>query len=136
MATPAYLGGCLCGAVRYRAQGLARNLCFCHCTSCRRAAGAPMVAWVSFARGDFTVTHGTLTEYRSSAPVTRGFCARCGTPLTYRHDGRDGETDVTLGSFDDPRQLSPEMHLWVAEKLPWLAIDDGRPQHRGGFAQS
>jgi hypothetical protein len=136
MATPEYAGGCMCGAVRYQAQGVARNLCFCHCSSCRRSAGAPLVAWVSFARGDFSITHGTLTEYRSSAQVSRGFCALCGTSLTYRHAARDGETDVTLGSFDDPRRLAPEMHVWVAEKLPWLSIDDGRVQHRGGFPPS
>jgi hypothetical protein len=85
---------------------------------------------------DRSITRGTLTEYRSSEQVSRGFCALCGTSLTYRHVGRDGETDVTLGSFDDPRQLAPEMHLWVAEKLPWLSIEDGRPQHRGGFPPS
>jgi hypothetical protein len=136
MATPRYAGGCPCGAVGYQAQGRARNLCFCYCTSCQRAAGAPVVAWVTFARGDFSVTHGTLTEYRSSAEVSRGFCALCGTSLTYRHDARDGETDVTLATLDEPALLAPEMHLWVAEKLPWLAIDDGRPQHRGGFPQS
>jgi hypothetical protein len=95
-----------------------------------------MVAWVSFARGDFRVTHGTLTEYRSSAQVRRGFCALCGTPLTYRHEARDGETDVTLSTFDEPGPLAPEMHVWVAEKLPWLSIDDGLPQHRGSSSQS
>ncbi len=136
MATPRYAGGCLCGAVRYQAQGVASNLCFCHCTSCRRAAGAPMVAWATFARGDFTITSGTLTEYRSSTEVRRGFCAVCGTGLTYRHAAREGETDVTLGTLDDPRQLVPEMHLWVAEKLPWLVIEDGRPQYRGSFPPS
>jgi hypothetical protein len=122
----------MCGAVRYQAQGLARNLCFCHCTSCRRSAGAPLVAWVTFARGDFAITHGALSEYRSSAPVNRGFCALCGTSLTYRHAARDGEIDVTLATLDDPLQLAPEMHVWVGEKLPWLSIEDGRPQYRAG----
>jgi len=125
----------MCGSVRYQAHGLARNQCFCHCTSCRRSAGAPLVAWVTFARADFVITHGALSVYRSSAQVSRGFCALCGTSLTYRHAARDGETDVTLATFDDPLQFAPEMHLWVAEKLPWLSIDDGRPQYPGSSPQ-
>ncbi len=127
-----YLGGCLCGGVRYRVAGVARNLCFCHCASCRRATGAPMVPWGTFARELFRVTRGSLREYRSSPAVMRGFCATCGTSLTYRHDDRAAEIDVTLATLDDPTLLAPQMHLWVGDKLPWVAIADGRPQFTAG----
>src|SRR5215469_977809 len=126
-----YAGGCLCGAVRYAVSGLARNLCYCHCESCRHAAGSPAVAWGTFERGSFRITRGTLAEFRSSKPVTRGFCARCGSCLTYRHEARPAEIDVTLATLDDVMQLAPRMHVWVADKLPWVSIDDGLPQFPG-----
>jgi hypothetical protein len=129
-----YSGGCLCGAVRFEVSGPGRNLCYCHCNSCRRAAGAPLVAWGTFAHSGFRVTRGTLTEYRSSPPVLRGFCTACGGALTYRHDARAGEIDVTLASLDEAASLVPEMHVWVADKLPWLAITDGLPQFTSGIA--
>ena len=46
-------GGCLCGAIRYRviAEPIARSIC--HCLSCRRASGAPSVAWAVFRPEDF-----------------------------------------------------------------------------------
>jgi hypothetical protein len=132
MSTPAYAGGCLCGAVRYLATGVPRNLCFCHCTSCRRAAGSPSVPWGTFERAGFRITAGRLSEYRSSARVLRGFCAACGTALTFRNEGRDAEIDVTLGSLDEPTPLAPQMHVWVADKLPWVRIADALPQHLGG----
>ncbi|WP_456237657.1 GFA family protein, partial [Geminicoccus flavidas] len=40
-------GGCLCGAVRYAIELEEDDLAdYCHCRECRRASGAPVVAWV------------------------------------------------------------------------------------------
>jgi hypothetical protein len=127
-----YAGGCLCGAVRYQLTGAVGNPCFCHCASCRRASGAPMVPWGTFARDRVRITHGTLSEFRSSPQVWRGFCARCGTSLTYRHAARAAEIDVTLATLDDPTAIAPLMHVWVAERLPWVTIGDQLPQLPAG----
>ena len=124
-------GGCLCGAVRYSLSGPARNPCFCHCASCRRASGAPMVPWGTFSLEAVRIVRGRLSEFRSSAQVSRGFCARCGTSLTYRHESRAGEIDVTLATLDDPTRIAPRMHVWVGDRLPWVVIGDGLPQHTG-----
>jgi hypothetical protein len=127
-----YRGGCLCGALRYEAAGSPATPCFCHCRSCRLAAGAPMVPWATFTRRQFRITHGTLSERRSSAGVWRGFCAHCGSALTYRNEARETEIDVTLATLDEPAAIAPQMHLWVAEKLPWLTLRDGLPQFPAG----
>ena len=132
MSEQRYSGGCLCGSVRYEASGPATNLCYCYCGSCRRASGAPLVAWGTFPRSSFRITHGTLSEYRSSPPVLRGFCAACGGALTYRHEARADEIDVTLTSLDEAAGLAPQMHVWVSDKLPWVVIADGLPQLPAG----
>jgi len=132
MDEPRYNGGCLCGSVRYEVSGPGSNLCYCHCNSCRRAAGAPVVPWGTFPSASFLVTRGTLTEYRSSPPVLRGFCAACGSSLTYRHATRPAEIDVTLATLDEAAGFAPRRHLWVGDKLPWVSITDGLPQYVGG----
>jgi len=132
MSENVYAGGCLCGAVRYEVKGAVSNPCFCHCASCRRATGAPMVPWGTFVREAMRVTRGRLSEYRSSAQVWRGFCARCGTSLTYRHEAHPAEIDVTLATLDDPTLLTPAMHVWVKDRLPWTAIGDSLPRHEAG----
>ena len=38
--------GCMCGAVRYEAVGEPMTVAYCHCASCRRHTGAPVVAFV------------------------------------------------------------------------------------------
>ena len=87
---PVVEGGCLCGAVRYRASGESDHPTLCHCNSCRRAAGAPVVAWTTFPPSRFEFTKGTPARYRSSPPVVRTFCSTCGTPLTYQHTSLPG----------------------------------------------
>jgi hypothetical protein len=37
-------GGCLCGAVRYRLNGEIEESAYCHCRTCQRQSGAPVVA--------------------------------------------------------------------------------------------
>lgn len=132
MAQVLYSGGCLCGAVRYEVPGPARNPCWCHCTSCRRAAGAPAVPWATFEHARFRVSRGTLQEFASSPPVRRGFCNRCGTSLTFRHERRPADIDVTLATLDAAADLAPAMHIWVQDKLPWVAIADDLPVYPAG----
>jgi hypothetical protein len=87
-----------------------------------------VVSWGTFLRSDFAITKGKLTEFASSPLVMRGFCAACGTSLTYRHEQRPTEIDVTLVSLDDVSKLKPERHIWVRDKLPWVLLDDGLPK--------
>lgn len=126
-----FRGGCLCGAVRYEAHGPATNLCFCHCESCRRAAGSPGVPWATFQSSSFRLTKGALTEYQSSAQALRGFCAHCGTSLTYRNQARTAEIDVTPASLDDPERLAPQAHIWMQDRLSWETPGDSLPRFAG-----
>ena len=122
---PAYLGRCLCRNVRYRASGAWRNLCNCHCESCRRAAGAPFVAWGTIDRDRFEIVAGELGIVCSSKDVQRGFCRLCGTTLTYAH--------AALASLDDPSLVAPQAHIWIRDKLAWVRIDDRLPQYQATF---
>ena len=122
-------GGCLCGEVRYRASGALRGVTICHCATCRRASGAPLVAWCGFAPGNFTFTSGAATIYKSSPRVERGFCANCGTQLTYRRLDDASFVDVTIASLDDPEAIPPQDHTWVRGRLSWIKLADGLPAY-------
>lgn len=121
-------GGCLCGAVRYRVTGAPDGTSLCHCVSCRRSTGGPSLAWVIFPEQSVAITEGTLAEYQSSPGTYRGFCAQCGTSLTYRRDNRPGLFDVTTASLDDPEALPPAKEIWTEERLSWEAANPDLPQ--------
>jgi len=129
MRTLSYKGRCFCGDVKFTVAGPEKYACFCHCESCRRAAGGSSVPWATFAREDFIVTGGEMAAHHSAPGVTRGLCTICGTSLTYENESRPGQIDVTLTSFEDPSMFTPRSHIWVEDKLPWVVIDDGLPQH-------
>jgi len=75
-------GGCLCGAVRYRATAAPVRGVICHCSMCRKHSGAPALAFIHFLVESFNWVKGEPTRYRSSAYAERGFCSRCGSTLT------------------------------------------------------
>jgi hypothetical protein len=130
MNSPTYFGRCYCKRVRFEASGPVRNLCICHCESCRRAAGAAFVAWGTVDADKFRIFEGAPAAVRISAEVERTFCKDCGSSLTYRHTLRAGDLDFTLVSLDDPAALAPCMHIWVQDKLPWVQLNDGLPQYQ------
>lgn len=130
MSNERHSGRCFCGDVTFAVDGAEKYACFCHCESCRRAAGGAFVPWATFARDKFEITSGEMALHHSTPGVIRGLCTRCGTSLTFETDARPGQIDVTLTSFDDPSQLEPRSHIWTEDKLPWIVIGDGLPQHK------
>jgi hypothetical protein len=129
MAVESADGGCACGAIRYRVEGRPLVSSVCHCRTCRRTAGAPLVPWVTFPAARFALLRGKPGELRSSPPVVRTFCRDCGTPLTYVHSDRPAELDVTACSLDDPDAFPPTHHGWGDHRVKWLRLDDGLPVH-------
>src|SRR5262245_40219689 len=76
-------GGCLCGDVRFRLVGAPYRVDYCHCYSCRKHTGAPVAAFADCRAGVVEFMNGAPALYESSPGVRRGFCARCGSTLTY-----------------------------------------------------
>lgn len=124
-------GGCLCGSVRYQTAMPVSPPTFCHCASCRRASGAHMVAWMTVDRRGLRWLGAQPREYASSTAVLRGFCERCGTPLTYRHDSYGERIDLTIATLDEPARVAPVDHIWMADAVAWDRPADGLPQHAG-----
>lgn len=122
-------GGCFCGSVRYRASAKPIASMVCHCSSCRRLTGAPLVAWLSFSKDAFEYVRGAAAELRSSPGVLRTFCAACGTQLTYHNDKYPDEIDVTTSSLDDPAAFPPTHHSWMSHHVPWVQMSDGLPAY-------
>jgi hypothetical protein len=120
-------GGCQCGAVRYRLNATPKGTHICHCRMCQKASGSPVMAWTGVASDRFSVTRGMLASFASSEIAERGFCAACGTPLTYRSKRFDN-ISVTMGSLDRPADLFPKRQLGVESRLPWFAGLAGLPE--------
>ncbi|MGV7218629.1 GFA family protein [Bradyrhizobium sp. UFLA05-112] len=120
-------GGCLCGAVRFKAEGDPLNVRVCHCRNCQKAMGSPFFARALFPQAALTV-EGETGRFPISERIDRVFCKQCGTRLfSWRRDG--SAAGVALATFDDRNAFVPTEHIWVREKLNWLTFGDGLPQY-------
>lgn len=124
-----YLGGCLCGHVRYRIIGTPVNTGYCHCHMCQRSSGAPVTAWATFPIEGFRLTAGVLATYQSSENAVRHFCGRCGTPVTFRRLHGPTTIDIALGTFENSATLPPQFHIWTSSQASWLHIADQLPRY-------
>jgi hypothetical protein len=107
-------GGCQCGAVRFRASKFGRAS-ICHCRMCQKAFGGFFGALVT--AHDLEWTRGEPKRFASSNKVQRGFCAACGTPLTYEYGG---PVEVAVGAFDNPAVVPPTIQVNPANKQPFF----------------
>lgn len=114
-------GRCLCGAISYEVSGEPRFAALCHCVDCRRAAGAPMVAWAMFAEAALVLTKGSPKTINSSGTAMRSFCSDCGSGLFYRNAAvLPGLVDIQTATLDNPDALPPTLHIQTADRIGWM----------------
>jgi hypothetical protein len=123
-----YEGGCLCGAVRYRATAAPLRGVICHCATCRKHSGAPALAFVHFPADAFEWLAAPPQWYRSSPHAQRGFCATCGSTLGMREDVLSDRVQVCIGSLDDPSRVRIDDHVWTRSRVAWFEVDDDLPR--------
>lgn len=123
-------GGCLCGAIRYKATAAPVRGVICHCSMCRKHSGAPILAFVHFPRDAFTWVKGEPSRYRSSQYAERGFCSKCGSTLSMHEEVLEDRVQVTLGSLDEPDRAKIDDHVWTGERISWFDVKDDLPRYR------
>jgi hypothetical protein len=125
-----HAGSCLCGAVRFKAEGTPINVRICHCRLCQKSMGSPFFARALFHQKMITL-QGPTGRYPTSVRLERVFCQKCGTRIAaWRVDGT--AAGLALALFDDRNAFAPTEHIWTSEKIGWVTIADGLPQYREG----
>jgi hypothetical protein len=129
------LGSCLCGGVAFEIDAdallMARN---CHCSRCRRQTGAAHASnlfarmdGLRFRRGEELLRSFKVPEAERFATC---FCGTCGS-LAPRPITQFGRWLIPMGLLDTDPGMSPDSHIFVADKASWFDITDGMPQYAG-----
>lgn len=123
-------GGCACRAVHYRLASAPMFVHCCHCRDCQRQTGSAFVL-NALIEADRVAATGDVRPI--SVPTDSGRphdiyrCAACQTAIWSEYGGRSQIRFVRVGTLDDPSALSPDVHIYVRSRLPWIALPGSVP---------
>jgi len=125
-------GGCYCGQVRYVAEGEPMVKGQCHCRECQYISGGAPHMYMLMRTDGFRYTKGEAKRFSRSdieKPVTREFCAECGTHITTLRPGLRAVI-LKAGTLDDPGLFgAPQMAIFTIDKQPYHHIAEGLPAY-------
>jgi len=120
-----YTGGCLCGALRYEAEGAPLYQGYCFCSDCRKASGSGFVGFLGFPPGAVRITGEVLLhskKLKNGRSAERNSCAICGGLVFGGEIGNAENHTIYAGSI--PRCSSPVSRSTPPKRRP------GRPSRR------
>lgn len=121
-------GGCICGAVRFRAAVPPLRVTICHCTWCQRRTGTAFGTEVVFNETQVTITGETIRTYRhisddSGRWLDVAFCGQCGCNMGFTLEAAPGLRTLPAGTFDDAEWLDAKQHgfrhVYVRSRREW-----------------
>ena len=122
-------GGCYCGALRYQAEGDPLFKGQCHCRECQYISGGYPNVVMGMPEASFAYTKGSPKGFRRSDlenPVTREFCADCGTHIATRAPTMPGAVILKVGTLDDPGVFGgPQMAIYLVDKQSFHHVPEG-----------
>lgn len=124
-------GGCSCGAVRYRLTCAPLFVHCCHCDNCQRHTGTAFVINLLIETERVELLRGELTQIEmprnDGSPNAIFRCSQCLVAVWSQYC-RPQFRFVRAGTLDDPAAVWPDVHIYTAYKLPWVALPPSVPQ--------
>ena len=126
MSDKIYKGSCFCGAVELEVSGEPVGEGFCHCSSCRSWAAAPVNAFSLWKPESVRVTKGAdkVGVYNKTERSFRKFCKGCGGHLMTEHPPWN-LIDVYTATIPEFRH-QPHLHVHYQETV--MPMRDGLPK--------
>ena len=132
-----FVGGCLCGEIRYECLSAPVFTYICHCSDCQKAHGSAFCPGLMFPQDSVRIVRGTPKDYTVSADsgmsITRQFCPTCGSALFTHLEKFPNSIITKAGTLDDPNLFKPRIHVWAKSEWSWAKIDDGLERYPEGL---
>ena len=131
MSTPALVGSCGCGAVRFEVAEPLLGAIYCHCTRCQKRSGTAYQASALAAPGSVTVIDGAeqLRDWRPGG-LAKTYCGQCGSHVFARDPETGAIAVVRMSAIDGDPGVRPLARQFVAYHPEWAPIpEDGLPRH-------
>ena len=123
-----YTGGCLCGALRYEAEGEPLFAGLCYCADCQKSSGSGFVPFMGFASDAVRFSGSTLkfaTKAARGGDAVRNSCPACGSLVFGGEVGKNDLFTIYAGTLDDPSSFQPKIAIFTRSRPAWAAIPLG-----------
>ena len=128
-----YVGGCLCGKLRYEFTIEPMTVYICHCTECQKVSSSAFGVSLRVSADSFIITQGESKSVESVADSGRTkigcFCPECGTRISNKPSSGNLVV-VKAGSLDNPNLFRPIAHIWTQSAQSWFSFADGLPKFK------
>ena len=135
MSGEVHRGGCLCGAIRYEAEGDPHYAGFCYCSDCRKASGSGCIPFMGYPASAVKFSGQTrmfVSRSARGAEAARNFCLTCGGLVFGGVVGKDTEHTIYAGSLDDPLVVRPTIAIFTGGRADWAIIPPGLKMFEAG----
>jgi hypothetical protein len=123
-----YKGGCLCGAVRYEAEGEPEFAGHCYCADCRKASGSGFIPFMGFPSSAVRFSGQTrqfISKAANGRDAVRNSCPVCGGLVFGGEVGKACSHTIYAGSLDDPSSFRPRIAIFTRNRPEWAVIPPG-----------
>ena len=123
-------GQCACGSIGIEVSQQTLGTGFCHCKICKQSTGAPVFAWAAFPIEAVKFTGDPPKYYRLSLIAERGFCNKCGCPVSWHGLKPEDANYIVIPTtiLDNPEDYAPTWHGGIESQVSWLQIHDDLPR--------
>jgi hypothetical protein len=123
-------GGCSCGEVRYRLASEPLFVHCCHCLNCQRQTGSAFVVNLLIETERVELLSGepeAVDAPRDDGSMQRIFrCPTCKVAVFSEYSYPEVRF-VRGGTLDEPRSITPDVHIFTRSKVDWVQLPEGTP---------
>ena len=120
-------GGCACGAVRYRLASEPLFVHCCHCLNCQRQTGSAFVINILIEAECVELLAAephAVDVPRDDGTTQRIYrCPTCELAV-FSEYGRPDVWFVRAGTLDEPRSVTPDVHIYTRSKVAWVTLPE------------
>lgn len=130
-----FKGSCLCGSVKYEAEGEPERFYHCHCQRCRKMTGTGHVSNLFARVTSFQWVQGEdlLKMYKvpEAKHFRNDFCGNCGSPMPSYNPER-GMVVIPAGSLDTELEFKPQSRIYMGSAASWSCRAETLPEFENG----
>jgi hypothetical protein len=123
-------GQCLCGNVKFTANGEVAVQANCHCVDCRQTTGATFATLLFMQHSDVQITGATKSfshSVDSGNTLSKHFCPNCGSQVYGTSKNNPQMIALRAGCINEQEVVKPQINVFAGSKMDCTIMNPDLP---------